>query len=252
MSAEAISGNSDIVIQVEGLRKSFGHLEALRGIDFELRQGEFLTLFGPNGAGKTTLIRILSALTRPTSGTARVAGYDVVEADPGMRREIGVISHASFLYDDLSPLENLKFYSKMFGLDQPEERAAQVIDEVGLKPRIHDRVRTFSRGMLQRLSIARAILHNPSILFLDEPYTGLDQHAAILLREHLQALHTGKRTVVMTTHDFSRGLEMCDRVAIQVRGRFILWEEVGNVDREHFEKFYLDAVQNHTAQGAGA
>ena len=236
------SPGSTPAIKVQGIRKRFGHLEALRGIDFELKKGEFLSLFGPNGAGKTTLIGILSALARPSSGTATVAGYDVMESNPEMRREIGVISHASFLYADLSPLENIRFYATMYGVEQAESRAVEVIDEVGLKPRMHDRVRTFSRGMLQRLSIARAIVHNPSILFLDEPYTGLDQHASEILKEQLQALHTDQRTILMTTHDFSRGLEMCDRVAIMARGKLAFWESVDRVDVDDFERQYLETV----------
>jgi len=234
--------HSDYAIRVSGLRKSFGHIEAVRGVDFDLKPGEFLTVFGPNGAGKTTLIRILSSLTRPTEGSAQVAGYNVVDNDPAMRRQIGVISHTSFLYADLTAIENIEFYARMYGLDDPESRAAQVIDEVGLKLRKQDRVGTFSRGMLQRLSIARAIVHNPSILFLDEPYTGLDQHASLKLREQLETLHTHKRTVLMTTHDFARGLEMCDRVAIQVKGRFALMESADRIDKNDFESLYLHHV----------
>jgi len=242
MSESSTAQPNDAAIEVRGLRKSFGHIEAVRGLDFALQPGEFLTVFGPNGAGKTTLIRILASLTRPTEGLARVAGYDVTANDPRMRRAIGVISHASFLYADLSAFENVVFYAKMYGVEQPEERAKKVIEDVGLLQRRHDRVRTFSRGMLQRLSIARAIVHDPSILFLDEPYTGLDQHASLNLREQLKALHTQHRTVLMTTHDFARGLEMCDRVAIQVRGRFALMEPVSNIDTGCFEKLYLDCV----------
>jgi len=242
MSEVHVASSADSAIQVRGICKQFGYLEALRGIDFDLKRGEFLAVFGPNGAGKTTLIRILSALTQPTSGSAIVAGYDVREGDPRMRREIGVISHSSYLYDDLTAFENICFYAKMYHLEDPEGRAIEVIDEVGLKARLHDRVATFSRGMVQRLSIARATVHNPSILFLDEPYTGLDRHASILLREHLKILHTKKRTVFMTTHDFARGLEMCDRVAIQVKGRFVYSESIENVDPERFEERYLTEV----------
>lgn len=235
--------SSDLAIKVNGIRKNFGFLEALRGISFELKKGEFLAIFGPNGAGKTTLLKILSALTRPTSGTAHVAGYDVLEGDPGLRRSIGVISHMSCLYGDLTSFENMLFYAKMHGVDDPPRRAAEVIEEVGLKARMHDRVHTFSRGMQQRLSIARAIIHNPSVLFLDEPYTGLDQHAAIILKEHLATLHTEKRTVIMTTHDIARGLEMCDKVAIQVRGKITFMESIGNIDKDHFERLYFDTVE---------
>lgn len=239
---EPIPQSNDCAIRAVGLRKSFGHIEAVRGVDFELHAGEFLTVFGPNGAGKTTLIRILSSLTRPTDGSAQVAGYDVAQNDPAMRRQIGVISHNSFLYADLTAFENIKFYARMYGLEDPEGQAERAIEEVGLKLRMQDRVNTFSRGMLQRLSIARAIVHNPSVLFLDEPYTGLDQHAALKLREQLETLHTNKRTVLMTTHDFARGLEMCDKVAIQVKGRFALMEAADRIDKNDFEKLYLHHV----------
>ena len=188
-------------MEVTHLRKAFGVLKAVDGIDFELKQGEFLTVFGPNGAGKTTLIKILSGLTKPTSGEAKVAGFNVIEGNSAMRKEIGVISHATALYADLTPLENLMFFARMHGLDKPQEQSLKVINEVGLSERRNDRVRTFSRGMLQRLSIARAILHDPSILFLDEPFTGLDLHASNILKKHLQRLHDRRRTILMITHD---------------------------------------------------
>ncbi len=235
---------SDSAIHVKDVCKSFGMLDALRGVSFDLKKGEFLTVFGPNGAGKTTLIKILSTIARPTSGAAFVAGYDVLQGDARLRNEIGVISHATCLYGDLTPFENMVFYAKMHGLNDPPGRASQVIEEVGLKTRMHDPVRTFSRGMLQRLAIARAIVHNPSVLFLDEPYTGLDPHAAVILKEHLAALHTEKRTVLMTTHDIARGLEMCDKVAIQVKGRIAFMDRVNNVDRDRFERFYFETVEN--------
>ena len=232
-------------IEVRHLRKAFGTLKAVDGIDFELKQGEFLTVFGPNGAGKTTLIKILAGLTQPSSGTAKVAGYDVAEGHSEMRKEIGIISHATALYADLTPLENLIFFARMHGLKQPEDRALKVIDEVGLSPRRNDRVRTFSRGMLQRLSIARAVLHDPAILFLDEPFTGLDLHATNVLKEHLQRLHDRHRTILMTTHDISCGLEMCDKVALQVQGKFAFLENITDIDKDQFESIYFDAVRDN-------
>ncbi len=239
-------------IEVRHLRKVFGTLKAVDGIDFELKQGEFLTVFGPNGAGKTTLIKILSGLTQPSSGTARVAGFDVTEGHPEMRKEIGVISHSTALYADLTSLENLMFFARMHGLEQPQEKALKVIEEVGLSPRRNDRVRTFSRGMLQRLSIARAVLHDPAILFLDEPFTGLDLHATNVLKEHLQRLHDRRRTILMTTHDISCGLEMCDKVALQVQGKFAFLENISNVDKDRFESMYFDAVRDKQfAMGIG-
>ena len=232
-------------IEVRHLRKAFGTLKAVDGVDFELKQGEFLTVFGPNGAGKTTLIKILAGLTQPSSGTAKVAGFDIAEGHPEMRKEIGIISHATALYADLTPLENLIFFARMHGLKQPEDRALKVIEEVGLSPRRNDRIRTFSRGMLQRLSIARAVLHDPAILFLDEPFTGLDLHATNVLKEHLQRLHDRHRTILMTTHDISCGLEMCDKVALQVQGKFAFLENIADVDKDQFESIYFDAVRDN-------
>ena len=239
-------------IEVRHLRKAFGTLKAVDGIDFELKQGEFLTVFGPNGAGKTTLIKILTGLTQPSSGTAKVAGFDVTEGHPEMRKEIGVISHSTALYADMTPLENLIFFARMHGLEQPKDKSLKVIEEVGLSRRRNDRVRTFSRGMLQRLSIARAILHDPAILFLDEPFTGLDLHATNVLKEHLQRLHDRRRTILMTTHEISCGLEMCDKVALQVQGKFSFLKNISDVDKERFESTYFDAVQDKQfAMGIG-
>lgn len=232
-------------IEVQHLGKAFGTLKAVNGISFELKQGAFLTIFGPNGAGKTTLIKILSGLTQPTTGTAKVAGFNVAEGHPEMRKEIGVISHATALYADLTPLENLIFFARMHGLDQPNDRALKAIDEVGLSPRRNDRIRTFSRGMLQRLSIARAVLHDPAILFLDEPFTGLDLHATNVLKGHLQKLHDRRRTILMTTHDIPCGLEMCDKVALQVQGKFAFLENIADVDQGQFESMYFDAVRDN-------
>ena len=232
-------------LEARHLIKTFGVIKAIDGIHFELKQGEFLTIFGPNGAGKTTLIKILSGLTKPTFGTAKVAGFDVSEGKLEMRKRIGVISHSTSLYADLTPLENLIFLAKMHGLEEPQDRSLKAIDEVGLSQRRNDRVRTFSRGMLQRLSIARAILHDPKILFLDEPFTGLDLHASNVLKEHLKKLHDRRRTILMTTHDISCGLEMCNKVALQVKGKFAFFESIEGVDRDQFETMYFDAVRNN-------
>ena len=237
----------DIAISVRDIKKNFVFIEAVRGVSFDLRKGEFLTLLGPNGAGKTTLLNMLSSLTRPTSGTAIVAGYNVLDGNPALRKEIGVISHSSYLYADLSAFENMLFYAKIYGLENPKDRAVEVVAEVGLKARLHDRVRTFSRGMLQRLSIARATIHNPSVLFLDEPYTGLDQHASSLFKDYLQSLHTQKRTLILTTHDIQRGFEMCDWVAILVRGRIVYMERAESIERADLENIYIETVNKNMA-----
>ena len=243
MNEQTYPVSSDPTIKVRNLRKDFGYFQALDGISFDLKKGEFLTIFGPNGAGKTTLIKILSGLTRPTSGSVCVAGFDALGTDVNFRREIGVISHASCLYFDLTALENLLFYAKLYSLEYPEVKANQAINEVGLKLRRHDRVRTFSRGMQQRLSIARATLHDPSILFLDEPFTGLDLQATNDLKRYLHTLHTDKRTLIMTTHDISCGLEMCDRVAIQSKGKFVFMESLDHIDQQDFDNIYTEALE---------
>lgn len=244
MSDPSKFDSSTPAIQARNIRKTFGVLNALNGISFDLKAGEFLSLFGPNGAGKTTLIKILAGLTKPTSGTALVSGYDVQKGDSGLRRDIGVISHASCLYADLTALENLVFYAKMYGLENAKERAVQAIENVGLQRRMHDRIRTFSRGMQQRISIARAVIHDPSILFLDEPFTGLDPHGSKVLKQYLHSLHTEKRTIIMTTHDISCGLEMSDKVAVQVKGKFAFMGKTDELDKKSFESRYFEIIND--------
>lgn len=230
------------MIEVSSLRKSYGSVDALRGIDLKVETGEFLTLFGPNGAGKTTLLKILSTIIKPTSGKVIIDGLEINEAHQDIRRKIGVISHKTFLYGDLSALENLLFYSRIYNLPNPEERSRELIREVGLEGRENHLVRTFSRGMEQRLSIARALIHEPNIIFLDEPYSGLDQHAALMLRNLLKKLHTETRTIIMTTHNILHGLEISDRIVIQLAGRIVYADRTENHSVESFEKIYFQKV----------
>jgi heme exporter protein A len=152
MNEQINPDSSHSIIQVQELRKDFGYLQALSGVSFNLNKGEFLTIFGPNGADKTTLIKILTGLMRPTSGSANIDGFDALEGNVELRSKIGVISHATCLYPDLTALENLLFYAKLYGLDDPEERAKLSIKEVGLELRRYDPIRTFSRGMQQRVA----------------------------------------------------------------------------------------------------
>ena len=235
--------SSHPIIQVQELRKDFGYLQALSGVSFNLNKGDFLTIFGPNGAGKTTLIKILTGLMRPTSGSAIIDGFDALEGNSMLRSRIGVISHATCLYPDLTALENLLFYAKLYGLDDPEERANKSISASGLQLRRHTPIRIYSRGMQQRLAIARATLHDPSVLFLDEPFTGLDLTATNGLKNKLHDLHKDKRTLIMTTHDISCGLEMCDKVAIQNKGKFLFLESIDRIDRESFETLYTETLE---------
>jgi heme exporter protein A len=230
-------------IEVRKLTKAFGHQAALRGVDLDVDEGEFLTLFGPNGAGKTTLIRIVASLTRPTAGTVRVRGEDLSKGGTSLRRYIGLISHNPLLYGDLTPDENLRFFARMYDLSDAAARIDDVLDQVGLAARRRDPVRTFSRGMVQRLAIARAILHDPAIMLLDEPYTGLDLQAADMLRAVLEELAASNRTVILTTHNLEQGLEMCDRAAILDRGK-VAWQGArAGLDLQSMKELYRNATR---------
>ncbi len=227
-----------LMIQVQALVKSFGYQVALRGIDLRVAEGEFLTLLGPNGAGKTTLLRLLATLSQPTAGSIRVAGHDVAQAAGRVRRLIGLVSHQSLLYNDLSAEANLRFYAQMYGLSRPQARIDEVLDLVGLSARRVDLVRTFSRGMQQRLSIARAILHRPQVMLFDEPYTGLDHRAAAILSQVLESVAGAGRTVLLTTHNLERGLAACDRVIVLHRGKVVHRAERADIDPANFAGLY--------------
>nr|MBA3873598.1 heme ABC exporter ATP-binding protein CcmA [Anaerolineae bacterium] len=194
------------LIDIQSLVKAYDLFPVLRQLTLQIGRGEFVALLGPNGSGKSTLLRMLCGLSRPTAGLIRIGGWELPRESAAVRAQIGLVSHKSLLYDNLSAHENLRFFARLYNLsnEQIEERIRTLMIQVGLHKRTHDLVRTFSRGMLQRLSIARALLHNPDILLLDEPYTGLDQDASAVLDGLLQAAHAEGRTILMTTHDLNR------------------------------------------------
>jgi heme exporter protein A len=206
------------MIETRGLTKAFGLRLVLKGVNLDVTSGECVALLGPNGAGKTTLLRILATLSKPTLGQVRIAGYPLPGGAADARRRLGVVSHHTLLYSDLTAEENLRFYARVYALEQPDGRIAQVLEQVGLAARRRDLVRTFSRGMQQRLAIARALLPDPDVMLFDEPYTGLDPQASTMLDEVLRAVVTQGRTVLVTTHDLARGLALADRVVILSRG----------------------------------
>ncbi|MGH7858644.1 MAG: ABC transporter ATP-binding protein [Candidatus Binatia bacterium] len=208
-----------VVVEGTGLGRQFASVRALRDLELVVRSGESLTIFGPNGAGKTTLVKLLATVLRPSEGELRIFG----EASPGpaVRRRIGLVSHGSFLYGDLTAAENLLFYAELFELDDARKRIEGALDEVGLAPWKDRPVRTYSRGMEQRLALARAFLHDPDLILLDEPYSGLDPQAVGRLQEILVRLHRRGKTIVLTTHDISRGLEVCDHAVILAGGRMV-------------------------------
>lgn len=193
----------------------------MRNIDLDIEKGEFLTIFGPNGAGKTTLIKILSTLVSPTSGKVVIDGIDIKDNPIEIRKKIGVISHETYLYHELTAAENLRFFGRMYDTKELETRIDELIKRVGLTYRKNDMVRTFSRGTKQRLSIARALIHDPPILFLDEPYTGLDQHAIATFDRILSETNAHDKTRVLISHDIERGIAFCDRAVILANGHIV-------------------------------
>ena len=211
-------------VETAGLVKTFGSFKALRGLDLKVAPGETLAVFGPNGAGKTTLLKILGGVMRPSGGKVLLAGEELKDSATHLRQLIGLVAHQSYLYSGLSAEENLGFYARMYGLPQPAERIQSLLKRVGLAARRHDRVGTFSRGMQQRLALARAILHRPSLLLMDEPDTGLDPQALADLWGIVRS-DEEKRTVIFTSHSFARALGVCDRVAVLVRGKLAYSEQ---------------------------
>jgi len=232
---------SDLALEVRELSRTFGARKALDKVNLELPKGAFLSIFGPNGAGKTTLVKVLTTLTNPSKGEARVAGYHVVEDAVPLREHIGLISHNPLLYPDLTAEENLLFFADMYGLPDPAVRVRELLEAVELDHRRLDPVRAFSRGMLQRLSIARALLHKPEVLFLDEPYSGLDPHAMDIL-DSLIAQIRAEHTFVMISHDLAKGLELCSHALILAKGKVVFFEEKESIDDEAFGKLYRSTV----------
>jgi len=229
---------SSWAVEARGLTKSFGDHQALRGIDLKVNRGEHLVIFGPNGAGKTTLIKILSTLIKPSSGSVWVDGIDLYDKPEQIRGKIGLVSHNTFLYDDLTVYENLRFYGKMYDVLDLELRISEVISWVQIESRLHDRVGTLSHGLQQRVSIARAILHNPSTLFLDEPEVGLDPYTLTVMREVLGNANAENRTIVVATHNLERGLELADSVVILNSGKVVYQSPKQEMDNTNIQQIY--------------
>jgi heme exporter protein A len=219
------------------LTRSYGHFPALRGVDLEIPRGTSFTLFGANGAGKTTLLRIASTLARPGNGSLHVAGFDVSRSAEQVRSRIGLLTHNTAVYRDLTPMENLRFFSRIYGLDPGDSSLRELLGRVGLRPRADDPVRTFSRGLLQRVGIARVMLHRPEVLLLDEPYTGLDAHAVGTLNHMLDDAVAEGRTVILTTHDLEMGLRAASGTAIMDRGKIVYSGAPGGETRRAYSEF---------------
>ncbi len=235
-------------LTIQKLSKDYDGRKALRDVSFSLQKGDCLTIFGPNGAGKSTLLRILATLTLPSTGRVVITGIDIQEEPELLKMQLGFISHHSLLYDHMTALENLTFYGELYKVEDPVARAEELLKMMELYPRRHSRVEQFSRGMSQRLSIARALVNDPSLVLLDEPFSGLDQYASAILTEQLHSLRNRERTVIMVTHNLDRGLEIATKVGVLAGGHLAYLEECRNIDRMVFEESYPEYTHGvHTA-----
>lgn len=228
-------------LRVTGIEKRFGARRVLKSVDFELPQGASLVIFGPNGAGKTTLLRILSTLDRPSKGMCEALGLSYKEQVDEVRGCIGFITHNPMLYLDLTARENLVLFARLYGVDDPDKAADEMLSLVELKHRANDKVRGFSRGMTQRIAIARAFINDPRIVFLDEPYSGLDPHAAGIV-DRMLAESRQRRTLVTVSHSLESGFAQASHVLLLAKGRQVLFSEQSQLEYDEFKNVYYEQV----------
>ncbi|HEY8175532.1 MAG TPA: heme ABC exporter ATP-binding protein CcmA [Gemmatimonadaceae bacterium] len=237
-----------VTVQAKSLAKNFGRRTAIAGVDLTLSTGECLALFGPNGAGKTTLLRLIAGLLKPTAGTVRVQGVDV-RRDTHARSLVGLISHHSMLYASLTALENVEFTARLYGLPEPRAAARRALESMQVSEGARAPVRTLSRGLQQRVSIARATVHEPSVVLLDEPYSGLDEAGAAALTSLLQSLRARGATLLVVTHNVVEGLALATHAAIMTEGRFARFEQRGGAfgagfDAQRYAAEYRELVRH--------
>lgn len=229
-------------LEIKGLKKTFGLKPVLRGVDLTLCSGERLALLGANGVGKTTLLRILAGLTKPTGGSFGIKGLDGVRDAQQIRRLVGFVAHQPYLYDELTALENLLFFGHMYTVKNIQERARELLHRVGLERHVQERVSALSRGQVQRLTLARALLHAPWLLLLDEPHTSLDEEGNVLL-ETLLTEHAGQGGVILfTTHDLERALKLSDSIAILGRGHVVYHQPTRTLELNGLRQAYSSFI----------
>jgi heme exporter protein A len=225
------------VIAADNLSRRFGSRTAVDGVSFTVGRGEVLSLFGPNGAGKTTLLRLIGGLIRPTGGSARIEDT-TLPGGPAIRRRVGLVSHHTLLYDALTPRENVEFVARLYGVRDYRESAERALGKMQILDRADTPVRSLSRGMRQRVSVARAIVHNPSVILADEPYTGLDVGGASALTSLLQDLTSAGACLVIVTHHLDEGLALATRAAVMHRGRIVAMKDRSEISLPEFAAAY--------------
>ena len=230
-------------LEVKGLKKSFDLKPILRGVDLFLDQSECMALLGANGAGKTTLLRILAGLVKPSAGCVCVGGLDIERDAQQLRRVVGFVAHQPYLYDELTALENLLFFGRMYTVKQARERASELLQRVGLAKRAGERVAALSRGQVQRLALVRALLHSPRLLLLDEPDTGLDEQGNELLEALLHEHVERGGTTLFTTHNLDRALKLSDRIGMLAGGRVVYQQETGGLELGGVRQAYQEVIR---------
>ena len=225
-------------IRAAQLTKHFGHRAIVKNAELTVYPGEVATIFGPNGAGKTTFIKMLATLLRPTSGELEIEGTDAIANAARVRRALGVVVHEHLSYPTFSPYENLKFFGRMYGVEQLEHRATTLLTEVGLQRFIHEPVRIFSRGMMQRFMIARALLHRPSVLLLDEPFSGLDAAAQQFVLKRIAQERQKGTGIVITTHNTALGYLVGTRFLFMINGELAAVAQKDDISAETLLRAY--------------
>lgn len=231
------------MIQIKKLIKQADTKLILRGIDLSIEKGETVAILGPNGAGKSTLLKVIATLIKPTSGEVRINGFDLKKNGTDIKKLMGYLPHSSLLYEHYSPLENLVFFGNLYGVQDVEQKAIKLVKDVGLSFFLKEPVKNFSRGMIQRTAIARAIIHDPELLLLDEPHTGLDQGAISILNDVIISMKKKGATTLMVTHDFKQAADICDRIIIVKSGKIVDDFKITENQIDYVSQKYLEHTE---------